>query len=538
MAKETADTQAPLPVNPVPADWRQLHLWHIQPVRDLLVLAVVVGLIYLGYTLRSVTVPMLLALLLAYLFEPLVEWLSKFRRINRPMAVGGILAAFVLIVVIPTLLGAGFAVVQAIGLAGTVVRNSSALVTSIKDEDEAARTKALHSLPRGWQYMSQRINTLRLEVEQHRKQRGEAEPDKNDPQKDIDKTDTDPQDSEKQTKPDSPGEAPATSVVTRSDAPADAPRGAPQGTVGDIAEWKSSAYDIVERGVDWVSSNAADVGKTVGRQAFSGGIEAVSMAVVAILSVAGLGFTIFLTGFFFFFMSTGFGRVRKLTKEFIPKNKRYETLELLYQMDAVIAGFVRGRLTICAILGLVMMFLYWLIGVPMPLLMGAVVGALFIVPFIHVLAVPVAILLLWLGPGSGPLGELVGGISARGQATWWWIIFAPVGVYLIAQFLDDWVLSVTISAKATNMDTPTILFASLAGGVLAGLYGVLLAIPVAACLKIILREVVWPRFKQWAAGKATDFLPISPAPPETVPAAPPPPLASAPTVTKKDRKGK
>lgn len=497
MAKETTDTQTPLPVNPMPADWKQLHLWHIQPVRDMLVLAMLFGLVYLGYVLRSVTVPMLLALLLAYLFEPLVDRLNRLPRVNRPMAVGGILTAFVLLVVLPALLGAGFGLVQAVGLAGGVAKNTGSLMISIKSDDESARSKAYSSLPHGWQYMSRQINDLRIEVEQRRKQEAGA--------------------------PGGGGK------------PTDS---AAQGGT-HVPEWKANIYEMAERGVEWLSSNAEEVTKTVGQRALRGGFEAIRWAVVAILSIAGLGFTIFLTGFFFFFFSTGWGKVRKLTKEFIPKNKRYQTLDLLYQMDTVIAGFVRGRLTICAILGLVMMFLYWLIGVPMPLLMGAIVGAMFIVPFIHVLAVPVAILLLWLDPGSGPLGQLVGGIGPDGSATWWWVIFAPAGVYAIAQFLDDWVLSVIISGKATNMDTPTILFASLAGGVLAGLYGVLLAIPVAACVKIIIREVMWPRFKQWAAGKAADFLPISPAPAETVPAAPPAPVEAAPKETpKKERKGK
>lgn len=483
MANEKSEsTQVPQPTSPQPADWKQLHLWHIQPVRDLLVLAMLFGLLYVGYVLRSVTIPMLLALLLAYLFEPLVERLNRLRRVNRPMAVGGILAAFVLVIVLPTLLGAGFALVQAVGLAGGVARNSGALITSIKADEEPERATAYMSLPRGWQYMSRRISNLRQEVEQYRKHQAA----KNRPE-----TPGDPSD----------GRTPV----------------APPGDDPIISEWKANVYDMVERGVEWIGSNAEGLSKTVGQQALSGGVEAMRLAVVMIVSVAGLGFTVFLTGFFFFFFSTGWGKVRKITKEFIPKNKRYQTLDLLYQMDTVIAGFVRGRLTICAILGLVMMFLYWLIGVPMPLLLGAIVGALFIVPFIHVLGVPVAIVLLWLDPGSGPLAQLVGGIGADGQATWWWVLFAPVVAYLIAQFLDDWVLSVTISGKATNMDTPTILFASLAGGVLAGLYGVLLAIPVAACVKIVVKEVMWPRFKQWAAGQAADFLPISAAAPETAP---------------------
>ena len=43
---------------------QQLHLWQFQAVRDLLFVAAVAGIVWLGYALRAVTVPLLVALLL------------------------------------------------------------------------------------------------------------------------------------------------------------------------------------------------------------------------------------------------------------------------------------------------------------------------------------------------------------------------------------------------------------------------------------------------------------------------------------------
>ena len=54
-------------------DWRTMRLWQIQPLRDVLVILSVLGLLYLGWRLSIVTVPILLAGALAYLFEPLVK---------------------------------------------------------------------------------------------------------------------------------------------------------------------------------------------------------------------------------------------------------------------------------------------------------------------------------------------------------------------------------------------------------------------------------------------------------------------------------
>ena len=71
--------ESPSPARPADSDTgsslRRLHLWQIQGVRDVILGAFILGVVYLGYALSSVTVPLLLGLLLAYLFEPLVQWL-------------------------------------------------------------------------------------------------------------------------------------------------------------------------------------------------------------------------------------------------------------------------------------------------------------------------------------------------------------------------------------------------------------------------------------------------------------------------------
>ena len=56
-----------------------LHLWEIRSIRDILSVLVVAALFWLGYVMRDVTIPLLVAMLLAYLFEPLIAWMAKTR---------------------------------------------------------------------------------------------------------------------------------------------------------------------------------------------------------------------------------------------------------------------------------------------------------------------------------------------------------------------------------------------------------------------------------------------------------------------------
>src|SRR5690242_9703460 len=97
-----------------------MHLWQLQPLRDLLIFAGIVGLLYLGYRVSLVTVPMLLAMMLAYLFEPLVQRMTRRGFMSRPgVAIAIIVTAFFLAVV-PITLGVGTAAIQGIKIAQSV----------------------------------------------------------------------------------------------------------------------------------------------------------------------------------------------------------------------------------------------------------------------------------------------------------------------------------------------------------------------------------------------------------------------------------
>ena len=183
-------------------------------------------------------------------------------------------------------------------------------------------------------------------------------------------------------------------------------------------------------------------------------------------------------------------------RSLLPDSERERAVGLITQMDRAVSGFIRGRLTIALIQGFVFSVLYAVIGVPGAVILGVVVAFLSIVPYLAIVGIPVSIVLLWLENYAGLRGSI------------WWVLIAPVVVYNLGQALDDYVWTPMIQGKELDMDIPTILFATFAGGALLGIYGLLLAIPLAACVKILMREVVWPRFRAWAAGAESDPLPL------------------------------
>jgi predicted PurR-regulated permease PerM len=447
-------------------DWKQLHLWQIQPLRDVLVLAAIFGVLWLGYRLSVVTVPLLLALTLAYLVEPLVARVTRSGRIGRPVVAVALIVLSVLVVVVPVGLGAGFGLMQGVRAGQTLAQNIDALQVSVrKPEDESLRMV----LPaESWRPLRDAIVRQRAAVEAEQERRKleaagrEAPADGN-------------------ARPTLEGDG----AVEQEPPPPSA-----------VTALLVDGFELLEATVDWVRENAA----LVSRRAIEAGGGALGGAIGVGVSIFGslgaLLFGAFLTAFFFYFMCTGYAKVVTFVRGLLPEGKRDRVVELVGKMDVVIAAFVRGRLTIAFLMTIYFALAYWLIGVPAWLIVGPLVGALTLVPYAAGLGIPVAMLLMWLDPsGAGVRGE------------WWWIVLAPLVVHGLQQLLDDYVLTPRIQGKATNMDMPTILFASIAGGVLAGFYGLLLAIPVAACIKILLTEVFWPRFRAWSRGEVDDPLP-------------------------------
>lgn len=443
---------------PTPDDspvWRRLHLWQIQPVRDVLLLLAICGLIWLGYVLRPVTAPILFALALAYLFEPLVCRLSRIRWLNRHMAAIAIILMVALALVVPLTLAVSFGVVQGVQAAEGLTRH---LVTLRHSVDEPENQEYLEELPPGaWR----RTRDYFISIDQRQKSREDGVSEGSEP------------------------EAQAAGPLSETEL-------AFEPLVRSAAMWALS----------WLRENSDSITTTVGKRALGAGLGAVKGVIGIVTTVGYFAFAVFLTAFFFFFFSSSFGRVVDFWHSLIPTGKRERVVYLVRRMDRVIAAFLRGRLTIALILSGVYTIGYWAIGVPAPFFFGPIVGLISLAPFLSgLVGMPVAMILMLLYPSD-----------LQWQTTWWWIIFAPIGVSMIGQALDDYVLTPLIQGKGTDMDMPTILFASIAGGILAGFYGILLAIPVAACVKILLIEVMWPKFKDWSEGRSRDPLPISSTP--------------------------
>jgi predicted PurR-regulated permease PerM len=501
------------PEDEPPTDIRRLHLLQIQPVRDVLVILLVLGVFWLGYILRPITVPMLLALTLAYLVEPVVRNVVRRKWMTRMQAAASVILIVLLVITVPLAVGTTVAISQGLSYGSEVEKNVEAIQVLLKDPaNEEAKAILRRSRGSGpaWVWLGDFLSGLvhpEPSAEELAKER-EAKPDGSAPP---------PLQSPAPSEPQPKREAPGAPAADSPDLPSSA--APPSREPASTSEAIKPGGSISNKAASWLKgtfeNNLQSLGRFVARYLVGTGANALEIGLKTIKAVFYLAFALFLVLFFFFFFCIGYERVTNHIANLIPKWKRNRTLELFRQMDVVIAGFVRGRLIIMGILMVMFTIGYWLIGVPGALIVGPITGVLAVVPYLGMISIPASMLLMWLQP-----------IGPAWQHNWWWIVIAPIALYFIIQTVEDYVLTPMIQGKTTDMDTPSILFAVLAGGILAGFYGVLLAIPAAACIKILLRESFWPRFEAWAEGKVKDFLPISRYDPTEAALSTPPPSDS------------
>jgi predicted PurR-regulated permease PerM len=166
----------------------------------------------------------------------------------------------------------------------------------------------------------------------------------------------------------------------------------------------------------------------------------------------------------------------------IPRAYRTQALSTLGRIHEANMSFFRGQITICLIEGLIVFLGLQLIGVHYPLLFGLLYAMLSIVPYLGVTLMFSSVELFVLAD-TGQFG------------TMFWL---AAGLFLLIQVLEAAVLQPLILGKETGLHPVAIILALLSAGQLLGLFGMLVAIPLASTVKILFDDYVRPMFEEVA----------------------------------------
>lgn len=202
-------------------------------------------------------------------------------------------------------------------------------------------------------------------------------------------------------------------------------------------------------------------------------------------SVFSLAISILLIPIYSFFLLLGMPRIRTFIKDYLPGAHKEQIVRITREIEKVVAAFFRGRLLICVICSLIGCAGFLIIGlfgvhVPYGMLWGLGIGLATAIPLAGLLFVIPAAALTLIAPGAG-MTDLI----------------AVFAVYGIVQGVEACLIPM-IMGREVELHPVTLIVALLLCGKLLGVLGLILAVPIAASFRILLREYFWPRMKSYA----------------------------------------
>jgi predicted PurR-regulated permease PerM len=221
------------------------------------------------------------------------------------------------------------------------------------------------------------------------------------------------------------------------------------------------------------------------------------------------------------YLLNDFDRITSGVRSHLPRRYRRVITEYATEIDAALSHFLRGQLTVMAIIAVLYGIAYSILGVRLALPIGIISGTLSFIPYLgSAFALSSGLLMSLLG-GFHP-GQLVGVVIA----------------YAIVQTLEGFVIAPRVMGKSVGLPDMWVLIALFVGGEIFGFLGVLLAVPTAAVIKIFLARAVdiYHESELYLDGPASlrSILPAEPvrssSAPPSAPSNPPPP-ASSPSAT-------
>jgi predicted PurR-regulated permease PerM len=175
-------------------------------------------------------------------------------------------------------------------------------------------------------------------------------------------------------------------------------------------------------------------------------------------------------GLYMVFMLLDFRRVKAEGKSLLPPSYREPVLEFLREFDQGMSRYFRAQAVVAGIVGVLFALGFSLIGLPMGIVLGLLIGALNMVPYLQII-------------GMIPAG-LLAVVMALESGTG---VFAAIGlvllVFVVVQAIQDAVLVPKIMGEVTGMSPAMILLSISVWGKLLGFLGLVIALP-ATCIAV------------------------------------------------------
>ena len=163
-------------------------------------------------------------------------------------------------------------------------------------------------------------------------------------------------------------------------------------------------------------------------------------------------------------------RLRGALFTLVPRGHHIRFSRVLLNLETIVGGYIRGQVITCVLIGVFIFGLLLVCHVPNALALAVVGGVLDVLPYIGALLtiVPVVVAAYAVGPG---------------------VALTVLVLLVLYEEFESRVLVPLIYGRALRLPASAVFFSLLAGGVLAGIAGALLALPLASAVLMLLDEL-------------------------------------------------
>lgn len=185
-------------------------------------------------------------------------------------------------------------------------------------------------------------------------------------------------------------------------------------------------------------------------------------------TLAGLA-VVFVCLLYIIFLLIDYEKISKNWANYVPERYRHNIQTLMSDLDKHMNGYFRGQALIAFIVGILFAIGFQIIGLPMGIAMGLIIGVFNLIPYMQALGIPPCILLGLIQ--SAETGRPV-----------WVIALCITAVFVIVQSIQDLVLTPKIMGNVTGMGPAMILLCLSIWGSLLGIVGMIIALPITTLL--------------------------------------------------------
>jgi predicted PurR-regulated permease PerM len=226
--------------------------------------------------------------------------------------------------------------------------------------------------------------------------------------------------------------------------------------------------DVIKNIGTWAAANAENIGSGIVNVGI--GIASGTFGVIIVLILV-------------IYFTASLGSIKRGVYQFVPASRRPRFIDLAEQISESVGRYVIGQITLALVNGvasfLVLTFIFpiWTGPIKYSALLAFIAFLGSLIPLVGTLSASVIIVLsVFLFNNFSPVATITAAI--------WYLIYMQVEAYL---------LNPRIMARAVQVPGVVVVIAALVGGTLLGILGALIAIPVAAAVQLIIREVIVPR---------------------------------------------